>query len=41
MIGSNIQTMPQTMVDAFTQGGHIAVHTWSHPYSESATLPSS
>lgn len=32
MIGSNIQSMPKIMQDAFHQGGHIAVHTWSHPY---------
>ncbi|BEJ11390.1 hypothetical protein CspHIS471_0108120 [Cutaneotrichosporon sp. HIS471] len=31
MIGSNIQTAPKTMQEAFTQGGHIAVHTWAHP----------
>ncbi|GMK54782.1 hypothetical protein CspeluHIS016_0113680 [Cutaneotrichosporon spelunceum] len=31
MIGSNIQSYPKTMQEAFAQGGHIAVHTWAHP----------
>ncbi|CAK9785981.1 glycoside hydrolase/deacetylase [Cutaneotrichosporon oleaginosum] len=31
MIGSNIQSWPKTMQEAFNQGGHIAVHTWAHP----------
>ncbi|EIW73508.1 hypothetical protein TREMEDRAFT_70983 [Tremella mesenterica DSM 1558] len=32
MIGGNILGAPTQMQDAFTAGGHIAVHTWSHPY---------
>jgi hypothetical protein len=31
MIGGNIAADPITMQRAFKQGGHIAVHTWSHP----------
>ncbi|CAK9784215.1 unnamed protein product [Cutaneotrichosporon oleaginosum] len=31
MIGGNIAADPHTMQRAFRQGGHIAVHTWSHP----------
>lgn len=31
MIGGNIAADPVTMQRAFNQGGHIAVHTWSHP----------
>ncbi|KAK8858651.1 hypothetical protein IAR55_002880 [Kwoniella newhampshirensis] len=32
MIGGNIVGAPTTMQDAVKAGGHIAVHTWSHPY---------
>ncbi|WWD18534.1 hypothetical protein CI109_102987 [Kwoniella shandongensis] len=32
MIGGNILSAPTTMQDAVKAGGHIAVHTWSHPY---------
>jgi peptidoglycan/xylan/chitin deacetylase (PgdA/CDA1 family) len=37
MIGSNIQSWPKTMQEAFNQGGHIAVHTWSHPMMTTMT----
>ncbi|WVQ96469.1 hypothetical protein IAU59_003574 [Kwoniella sp. CBS 9459] len=32
MIGGNILSDPFTMQAAAKAGGHIAVHTWSHPY---------
>ncbi|WVF68953.1 hypothetical protein IAT40_003727 [Kwoniella sp. CBS 6097] len=32
MIGGNIVYDPKTMQAAANGGGHIAVHTWSHPY---------
>ncbi|WVR06396.1 hypothetical protein IAU60_003427 [Kwoniella sp. DSM 27419] len=32
MIGGNIVSDPNTMQTAVKAGGHIAVHTWSHPY---------
>ncbi|KAA1080083.1 hypothetical protein PGTUg99_006488 [Puccinia graminis f. sp. tritici] len=31
MIGSRIQQSPDAFAVALKQGGHIAVHTWSHP----------
>ncbi|PLW09784.1 hypothetical protein PCANC_22293 [Puccinia coronata f. sp. avenae] len=31
MIGSRIQQYPGDFATAVSQGGHIAVHTWSHP----------
>jgi hypothetical protein len=34
MIGGNIKDDPHGMLTAFNNGGHIAVHTWSHKYSE-------
>ncbi|KAL7423037.1 hypothetical protein Q5752_002336 [Cryptotrichosporon argae] len=32
LIGGNVLSAPQTAQDIFNGGGHMAVHTWSHPY---------
>ncbi|ODO05320.1 chitin deacetylase [Cryptococcus wingfieldii CBS 7118] len=32
MIGGNVVTAPQTVLTAVKAGGHLAVHTWTHPY---------
>ncbi|ORY25637.1 hypothetical protein BCR39DRAFT_543502 [Naematelia encephala] len=37
MIGGNILGSPTVMQDALKAGGHIAVHTWSHPYMTTLT----
>ncbi|TXT15874.1 hypothetical protein VHUM_00377 [Vanrija humicola] len=33
MIGGNIVGAPTVAQEAFNEGGHIAVHTWSHKYT--------
>lgn len=35
MIGGNILGNPSLMQRCANNGGHIAVHTWSHPYTTS------
>jgi len=37
MIGSNVMYNPTQFQAALDNGGHIAVHTWSHPYMTSLT----
>lgn len=37
MIGSRILGLPQTFQSALSNGDHIAVHTWSHPYMTTMT----
>ncbi|KAJ9121022.1 hypothetical protein QFC24_005003 [Naganishia onofrii] len=37
MIGGNILNFPDVFARAWKDGGHIAVHTWSHPYMTSMT----
>ncbi|EAL21220.1 hypothetical protein CNBD2750 [Cryptococcus deneoformans B-3501A] len=37
MIGGNIITSPQSVLIAIEAGGHLAVHTWSHPYMTTLT----
>ncbi|KAI5476457.1 chitin deacetylase, carbohydrate esterase family 4 protein [Pseudohyphozyma bogoriensis] len=37
MIGSRILDNPSIFQQAVTTGGHIAVHTWSHPYMTTMT----
>lgn len=37
MIGSNMVYDPMTVQQAFNEGGHIAVHTWSHLYTTTLT----
>ncbi|WVQ83206.1 hypothetical protein IAT38_005345 [Cryptococcus sp. DSM 104549] len=32
MIGGNVVTSPNMVKTLFEGGGHLAVHTWSHPY---------
>lgn len=37
MIGSRILDNPSIFQQAVSSGGHIAIHTWSHPYMTSLT----
>ncbi|OWZ62787.1 chitin deacetylase [Cryptococcus neoformans] len=37
MIGGNVITSPQSVLVAVKAGGHLAVHTWSHPYMTTLT----
>ncbi|KIR36165.1 chitin deacetylase [Cryptococcus deuterogattii MMRL2647] len=37
MIGGNVVTSPQSVLIAVQAGGHLAVHTWSHPYMTTLT----
>lgn len=36
-IGTQVIALPQSARDAFDNGGHIAVHTWSHPMMTTLT----
>ncbi|ORY80754.1 hypothetical protein BCR35DRAFT_352510 [Leucosporidium creatinivorum] len=37
MIGGNIVNNPDIFKQAIASGGHIAIHTWSHPYMSTMT----